>query len=252
MLSHSEVSDSEHVASKKVAVSLGISGHYGAFSGAASMEVSKSTNERIRTMRIDSVITATTYQVSSKGTFRTSPYEFLTENFKESVKKLTVEQIENRIGVFYARQLDLGGEVRQSYTMQVTEDDTQSSVKAELEMSYGNALMGASAKFGTGVSSRESNRNAQMRTEWQAQGGNTVVWLGKDLKSDASVDKVKAEWAKTIDDTNLYSFNFELGYVWELVKHVDKTKGEEFQRYLEKKWNAAKNAFRPSQYAKSE
>merc|ERR1712176_231959 len=105
--------------------------------------------------------------------------------------------------------MDLGGEIRKSYTMQATEDDTQTSVKTELEAAYGNSMMGVSAKASVGVSSRVTNKKAQMKVQWSAKGGDTMVWLGKTFtkKGDTSVASIQAKWAKTINDNNLYPFN---------------------------------------------
>ena len=243
-------SDSEHTASKNVAASMSVSGHYGAFSGAASMEVSHTSDKSIKTVRMDALIKAIKYEVASKNALRTFPQMFLTDNFKKAVKALSVEQIEKRIGVFYATRMDLGGEIRKSYTMQATEDDTQSSVKSELQGEYGNSMMGASAKASVGVSSRINNKRAQMKIQWSAKGGDTMVWLGKTFTDmgDTSVASIQQKWAKTINDDNLYPFNYELGPMWEMVKAVDMKKGIAFQKYLEKKWGDLAKAFHPSKF----
>ena len=243
-------SDSQHTASKNVAASMSVSGHYGAFSGAASMEVSHTSDKSIKTVRMDALIKAIKYEVASKNALRTFPQMFLTDNFKKAVKALSVEQIEKRIGVFYATRMDLGGEIRKSYTMQAMKGDTQSSVQAELEAEYNSGMMGVSAKASVGVSTRVSNKESQMKVEWSAKGGDTTVWLEKSFtsKGETSVASIQAKWAKTINDDNLYPFNYELGPMWELVKAVDMKKGIAFQKYLEKKWGDLAKAFHPSKF----
>ena len=249
MESQLQYSDSEQTAAKNVAASLSVEASYGAFSAAASMQVSTSTDKSIKTVRMDSVIRAMKYEIASKNTFRTFPEEFLTENFKRAVRELPVERIASTIGVFYAHRLDLGGEVKKSYTMQATKEDNESKVTAELQASYGGLLFGASVKASVGVTTRQSNKNSEMNVVWSAKGGDTTVWLGKDLSNqDTSVYKVQEEWAKTITDKNLFPFNFELGMMWDLVKAVDQGKGELFQRYLETKWEGDLSSFKPTGY----
>ena len=89
-----------------------------------------------------------------------------------------------------------------------------------------------------------------MNVEWSAKGGDTTVWLGKEFtdSGETSVASIQREWAETMNDDNLYPFNFELGLMWDLVKAVDQQKGEEFQRYLQQKWENNKSQFLPSRF----
>jgi hypothetical protein len=202
---------------------------------------------------MDAVTKAIKYEVASKGSLRTFPEKHLTSNFKYSVNALSVEQIEERIGVFYALKLDLGGEIRTSYTMQATSADTESSVGAELRASYGSSLMKVGVSASANVKNRKSNRNADMKIERSAHGGRSSIWLGHDFSdkdSDMKVNEVQAEWGASIDDTNLFAFDFELGFVWDLVKKVNMEKGIEFEKYLKTKWENNKNAFKPTSFLK--
>ena len=243
-------SDSEQTVSQSIASSMKVAGRYGAFSGAASMEVSRSLDRSVKTVRMDSVTKAIRYEVASKGGLRTFPERYLSDNFKAAVKRLSVAQIEQTIGSFFATRLDLGGEVRKSYTMQATSEDNEQSVTTELEMEYGKGLLGASAQANVGVSSRQSNSKAHMKVDWAARGGDTMIWLGKEFadSGDTSVASIQNEWARSINDKNLYPFDFNLGLMWDLVKAVDQRKGEEFQRYLEKKWESNRSNFHPSKF----
>ena len=240
-------SDSENTISKQLATSMNIDVSYGAFAAAASMEVSSSSDKSIKTVRLDSLIKAIKYEVASKGPFRTLPQKFLSDHFKEAVKLLTVQKIEERIGHFYATRLDLGGEIRKSYTMQATKEDNQRSVTSELQASYGGSLLGVSATASLGVSTRSSNSNSEMRVNWYAKGGVSTIWLGKEFTEtgDTSVASIQAKWAESVSDSNLYPFDFDLGLMWDLVKAVDQQKGEEFERYLRQKWAANNNLFVP-------
>ena len=177
-------SDYKSSAAKRYSAQVSVEGSYGAFSAAASMEVSHSSDSSLRTVRMDAVTKAVEYQVGSMQGFRSFPEEYLTENFKRAVNKLTVEQIEERIGVFYAIKMNLGAEVRKSYIMQAKSDDTATSVSTELKAAYGGSMMGVSATAGVGISTRKSNNKLDMRVEWTARGGDASIWLSNSLEGD--------------------------------------------------------------------
>ena len=242
-----DYSDSEHTLAQKRSASMKVSAHYGAFSAAASMSVSSSSDSSYKTVRMDAICRAVQYEVSVNNELATFPSHFLTDNFKKAVKELTVERFEESIGSFYVRKMDLGAELRKSYTMQATSTDTEQSVHAGLEMSFGSKLLGASASANVGVSTRVHNKRASMHVEWSAQGGDTTLWLGKSF-SDDEIDDIQSEWAQSITPDNLYPFNYELGLMWELVSAVDAQKGKEFQDYLEAKWKKQANQFDPTKF----
>ena len=203
---------------------------------------------------MDASIKSIKCEITTKGGLRLFPERFVTDVFKEAVKALTVEQIEKRIGSFYVMRLDLGGQIRKSYTMQATQSDTEASIKAELTAAYGSSMLGANATAHLGVLKRASNKNADMRVEWSAKGGNTTLWLGKQFKKEEAdaVSNIQEEWAKSFTDDNLYPFNYQLGLMWEIIEKIDHDKGVAFKEYLEKKWEANKNMFRPSKYLTGE
>ena len=247
-----DYSDSEHTAAQELASSVSLEGHFGAFSAAASMEISKTSDSSIKTVRLDSYTKAIRYEVTAVGGFRLFPAKHVTQVFKDAVNSLPVEKIEQLIGVFYATNLDLGGEIRKSYTMQATKEDSAQSVQSELQAKYGAGLFGVSAKASVGVSSRSSDSNAQMKVEWSAKGGDTMIWLNKEFTGDTSVQDVQSQWADSITDDNLYPFNFELGLIWDIIKAINPAKGQEYQDYLTKKWDANKALFQPSKFLASE
>jgi len=245
-------SDSEHTVAQNIAASMKVAGNYGAFSGSASMEMSSSSNKNTKTIRIDSMIKSVEYEVSAQGAFRTFPERFLTDNFKETVERSSVEQLAEIVGIFFATKLDLGGEIMKSYTMEATEEDTEMSVKAELQAEYKSALMGASVEASGSYASRKNNKESKVKISWSAQGGKTNVWLGRTFsdKGSNSVASIQEEWAASITDRNMYPTNFELRPMWDLVKAVDAKKGAEFQSYLEKKWDIDAKLFKPTDFLK--
>ena len=217
-------SDHRSSAAKEYSASVSVDGSYGAFSAAASMEISTSSDSSLRTVRMDAVTKAINHQVSSRNGFRAFPEDYLTDNFRRAVNELTVEQIEERIGVFYARRMNLGAEVRKSYIMQAKTDDTATSVSTELKAEYGGRMLGVSVSAGFGVSTRKSNNNLEMRIDWAARGGNSNIWLSNSLEGDR-LESVVQEWSQSITQRNLEPMDFELENLWELVKAVNPTKG---------------------------
>jgi len=244
-----DYSDSERTAAENLAVSMNVDVSYGAFSAAASMEVSRSSSSSIKTVRVDAFTKATRYEVKAIDEFLNFPERFLTDTFKEVVRSKSFEHIEDHVGVFYATKLDLGGELRKSYIMQATAEDNEQSVRAELEASYGSGLFGASVSASTEYGTRSSLNEAQVKIEWHARGGDTLLWLGAPLdRNQANIDNIKNQWSNTINDRNLHQFNYRLAYVWDLIKAVDHDKGVAYKEYLEAKWAAQKDDFQPTEF----
>ena len=250
-----QYSNSNFTAAQWAAGNMKVGALYKAFSGAASMAVETTGESKIETVRVDAIGVCTKNCITSRGSFRTCPEKFLTESFKSSVQELTVEEIESRIGVFYAIRLQLGGMVKRSYVMEATEDDNESKVTAELQAAFGAECLGASIEaastFETGR--RSSNRNAKVRREWRAQGGDIDLWFqlgnsGADQPESSSAMDIATEWAQTIDGTNVYPFDFELRPLWELIKIINSQKATEFRLYLEDKWEKDESRHLPTMF----
>ena len=237
-----EYFDSENTAAKSHAISAKVEGHYGAFSAAASMKVSKDSNSAYKTVRLDATVRAFNYSVRSKEDFRTNPENYLTTNFKRAVMKYSCQEIEEFIGSFYAKEFILGAKFKKTYTMHAKATDTESSVTAELKGSYGGALFSVSADAKYGTSSRGSDSDLQIHVDWKAYGGDPTKWL--------ATEGTMSDWAKTITRKNLHPFDFELGLIWDLVKNVNKEKGDKFNEYLKKKWDAQGKSFNPTEFGK--
>ena len=248
-----EYSDSNNTASKKVATEMGVEGHYGAFSGSASMSVSQSSDSSIKTVRLDAKCLSNIALVSAIGDFNTFPEEKLTESFKKAAIKLSPEKFSTKVGVFYAADAHLGGRINKSYTMQATKEDTEVSVKAELEAQYGKGCWGVTGTASNSVTKRTSNEKSSMKTEWRAQGGDTAIWLNmtfSDSESDAK--KVGRKWADSVCSENAYPIKMTLRPIWELVKEVDEKKGAELETYLTNKWSKDAGFFNPKIFLDAE
>jgi len=201
---------------------------------------------------LDAIAKANMYTVTTKGSLRTFPHRHLTSTFKEAVKTLPFEDIESKIGVFYAIKLNLGGCVQKTYIMEATESDSKTTVTAELEAKYGAGCWGVAGESKNEMEFKTSSKSAKMRTEWRAQGGKTEMWLGIDFANSSKSAKTVAEkWAGTLTPANVYPCDFELKPMWELVKAVDHERGVEFQKYLEEKWARDVSKYNPTRFLKS-
>lgn len=177
--------------------------------------------------------------------FHFSPEQRLEKACSDYLKQLTVDSVSDipdELGIFYARSANLGGLIRKSYTMQVTEDDTQSGLTAELNGTY-HGLIGGGASFGESTDTRSNG--AAMSVSFHAQGGDTSFWL----KPDEDLDAIQKQWADSFDNGgSLYPWDVELRPIWELVAKVDKAKGDALQKYLTDKWAKESDAFNPTRF----
>jgi len=251
MIMDFKYSDSEKTAAQNIAASLKVEGSYGAFSAAASMEFSESSSSNTKTVRIDATTKAVKYEVRARGFFNIAPQDHLTEHFRVAVQSLSNQQLEEDIGVFYATQLDLGGEIRMSYTMNSFQSDNALSVKSSLQASYGSGLMSGSVEASGGYDTLSGANQRDVKITWSAQGGDTNVWLGASPNGNAEVTAIQQRWSDTFTDANLYPANFELKPMWDLVKAVNPQRGAEYQRYLEAKWEHDIDTFTPTEFATS-
>jgi hypothetical protein len=134
-------SDAETTASQKIATEMGVKGCYGVFSGAASMSLGTSNSSKTKTVRYDYIAKAKLFTVDAISEFSSFPEKFLTETFKNSVATMTNEQMEERLGTFYASKISFGGLVEKSFIMDAFSDDNEITVKAALSAGYGKGKL---------------------------------------------------------------------------------------------------------------
>ena len=244
-------SDYNHTAAENIAVAAGVDVAAGAFSLAANMTLDKDKNSSVRTVRLDAYTKVIRYEVTAVGGLRLFPEMYTSEFFKKAVEVLPVDQIERKIGVFYATSLDLGAEIRKSYIMEAKKSDSKLNVQAELETKYNGTLFGLDANVG--VTKRGSDSSAKMKVGWTVKGGDSMFWLDREFTKDSSsVQDLQKQWSATVNDSNLYPFNFQLGLMWDIIKGINPTKGEEFEKYLRAKWAANKKRFNPTKFLDGE
>lgn len=232
---------------------LHMSGGRGPFELAASMEVSQSSDRDIKTSRLDVTQSFNKFTTVSKGGLRVLPHTRLDPSFTSFIHSTPiedVEQISSTLGIFFARTSKLGGLVRKSYAMQVTQEDTEASLTTELKGAY-KGFFGhadASASFGVSRSTRENG--AEIKTTFHAHGGQTSLWL-QPMRPEHYLEdfsRIQGEWAASFDTSNLYPYDLELRPIWELVRRVDEAKGDALRTQLEGKWAREEGAFSPTKF----
>lgn len=154
-----------------------IGGGDGPFSAAASMAVSSDSDANTKTARLDVTQSFHKQRVTSKGLLRVLPHTKLNPAYVDYIQAIdiaNVEQLSFDLGIFFACASNLGGLIRKSYTMQVTADDTQSSLEGEITGEFGS-LIGENNGGGVILSTRSNG--AKMSTSFHAEGGDTSLWV---------------------------------------------------------------------------
>jgi hypothetical protein len=237
---HTVYSTTENTAAEQFASEMGVHGQYGAFSAAASMDVSGSTDVSIKTARLDVFVQANRKQAIAVGTFATRPHTKLTASIRgyiDSVDVLDVLDIASELGVFFTTSAYLGGSVQKTYTMQMVRTDTRSSIEDSVKARYNDDMIGGDASFGETHSTRTDVQGAQMSTSFTAKGGNVNLWL--TVEADGSnFQEVQTEWANSFaeDGHDLYPCKLQLVPIWELVERIDAEKGQALRDALTRQW----------------
>ena len=229
--------------------SASVGGYYGLAYGSASMSVDTSSSENTRTVRLDAFAKASKYKLSAQGEFRNYPERYLTDAFKEAIKDFGLEKIENKMGHFFALEMSLGGCIQKSYIMDAVEGDTSSSVTGELSATYGAGAWGVTGSASATKEISRGQHKVNMKEEWRAMGGDAMMWLGQDFSNDvegSSMTELTKNWAATIREDNLFSFDLELIPLWEMIEAVDAKKGKEYKAFLTQKWEHDRNQKVPS------
>lgn len=217
---------------KQVSGKVGIEGSYYAFSGAASVSAESMSQQQVKTVRIDKMIQATKYRVTSKWIY---PHRMLTKSAKEFLLNEEPAAIMRNFGVFFATQLTMGGVLQTTYLIEATAEDSKSSLSAQLEASYGTPLARVKASAEGTVKTEALNSESNMRSKWSVKGGDASLWL--QLQGD-NADTVQKKWADSITDENLAVIKYSLRPVWELLDHAEMNpaKAKELQSFMLKEW----------------
>lgn len=227
---------------KSLSASLGLNASYGAFTGSASASMESSESRTHKKVRYDITHTANLITANPKGDFSSTPEKFLSPSFIKAVKTYDASELEEYIGTFYATSISFGGRIQQTYIMESTHTDSESSISSELSGSYGVSKMSGSTTQSTTSSRKDSKDNLSMTSSYVVKGGDTRILMqggfDHDNNSVTGFDALKAEWSKTLstESGNLAITVIDLAPTWRLVKKVDKEKGRAFRKHLKEKW----------------
>ena len=129
-----EITENSMERSSKVSASFSLEGSYFAFSGAAqaSLDLHNASNEK--TIRANHTLNAVKYKAHTNvldygEVFRPAVIKY--------VKEHSGEDIEKKLGHFYATSVTLGGTLHLTRIIKAASSDTASSLKAKIEASYG-------------------------------------------------------------------------------------------------------------------
>ena len=279
-------STSDDTRAAKLSHEVGLQGTIGPFSAAVSQQVSSSSDRDIKTARLD--VTQSFVQTRLTSTalslYPETKLHPLAEQFIRDTPIADVGEISKMFGVFFARAVNRGGQVRMTYVMQVTKDDTQSSLVQEFglrdkkttktpseketqAMNRRDCLSGdgqegthrALQLTGGGVSRHSSSSTdhcgAQHQRSWKALGGDPTKWMKKVGSMDkdggeTSVETMQNAWVESFTDDNMYTYVDppDLRPIWEVVKKVDQAKGDALQELLLAEWGANGEDFRPTNF----
>lgn len=230
-----ECRDTTKAEEESIAASLSVEGSYEGFSGGVDMSATSSKSSTVKTSRCDVSLIARRYQATS--TWIIKPQERTRDNVKDFIKTQDPSQIYETLGHFYATQVDLGGRYTLSHFVEMTKYDSTSTIKTELTAQYGVSGL-ASVGVTTGVSYGTSayNSASHTKTSIHAEGGDTSIWLGANMKSDADVLRTQQKWRDSFNDDNLFPSGFQLQPIWKLVEKFDAKKGAVVEARLKEEW----------------
>lgn len=219
--------------SKDLAGSLDVDGDYMAFSASASLKFSTGTSSQHQSLRRTVKLQAFQCDLHASGFFHTAPERYLSDSFKWAIENKDAASIAKDFGAFYARAIELGGQYAETYIMEKTSRDDSQSFSAEIKASYGKGDLKVNAGVSSSVKARQGSDSGRIER--------TVSWLGGDtsvlLSAPSDNDELNADWAATFTTNNLYAFSYTLRPIWDLIKSVNKTKGDEVEAAYASTWS---------------
>jgi hypothetical protein len=242
------ICDSKSTSGRTIAASASVEASFLAFSGKASMAVTAEDKSDIQTMRISARVRAAKFTATIKGKLALTPHKCLEDGVVDYINDTTnsVQELCELFGPFFATQCTLGGVFEKNHVMEVTQQDTDRSVTAELSASYGISFCNGSGRTQFELKTRTSNSQARQSSSWHCEGGESSQWLGV---SDSNFETIKATWAASVGRSNLFPFDLKLKPIWVLVNKVNPSRAAAMQQWFEAKWS--REAWNPSRFVTS-
>jgi len=225
------ISDTMRETASKFSTRSGIDASYGAFSASAKLSTEKLNEKNERKLRVDRLREVYTHKVIRSTVY---PHKLLTEETKDYLLLESPENIVETLGEFYAKSIRLGGTLRVTNVLEMSESDDKETLGWEVAVKYGlgNTIGGSTEGS---VSSGTFNGNKSINSLWQTLGGESSKWLG--LKpDDSNIAEIQTAWQESFTAENSFPVRHELIPIWRILDRVNKTKGGEVETYLKNKW----------------
>lgn len=236
----SRYSDHSTSVAEKFSNESGVGGSYGAFSASLTMGVTSSSTFEYKTSRLDNECEAVQLILRPGAEFNTAPHTKLHPKVEKYLLEKTPEEIERNLGVFFSKGCKLGALYRESYIMETTSKDSEHSLRAEIEASYGPPGFACSVKSKTEKSTRKKNSNCNVKITTVCQGGDAKQWLKLGGgAAHSAVAEVVTKWADSVAPENMIAFKHNLCPIWDLVALLDEEKGDAVKKYLTEKWTGS-------------
>lgn len=220
-------SSSASETSQKISAEVGVEGGFGCFRAAASMSASRASSSSVKSFRIDRKIQSVFYHVSL------STHDFYKRLTPDAVDSLTNDEparIVDTYGEFFATEADYGGLLMSTSLIEMTEDDDETSVKAEAEASFG----AGGIKLGVSTNSANSKSTAMEHRKLTILGGNQSFWLGLANKSD--IPDAQRKWANSVSGDKMFLISAKMRPLWEILAGHNDAKSKEIEKYLKQQW----------------
>jgi len=225
------ISDSMRETASKFSTQSGIYASYGAFSASAKLSTETLSTAKEKKLRVDRLTEVYTHKVT-----RSTPYpsRLLTEDAIEFLQTETPGQIVETLGEFFAKSIRLGGVLRVTNLVEMSESDDKESLGWAVSAGYGlgNSISGSTEG---NVSSGQFGEGRQVNSVWQTLGGNSSVWFNLAV-DDSNIAEVQSAWQSTFSDENAFPVRQELMPIWRILDRVNTTKRDEVEKYLTEKW----------------
>jgi len=219
----------------KFSSSVGISGSYFAFSGAAQASLESVSSEKHKMFRSTNSIKYRHRQLSSQVF---DPISRLTPGSKKFLLKSPVHTIHDRMGDFFATEVMLGGVYQIQTVTAMFESESEAAVQADMEVSYDAVAASADASFSVGATSTAKSTKHSYKSRVKALGGDTSKWLRLD---GGNRKDIQTQWADSVTDENEFPVSFALVPIWHLLDSddMDIAKARELKNFMVNRWGEA-------------
>lgn len=201
-----------------------------AFTVAAAASTSSQTRDRVLTVRHVEHSGFVRFTVNNKISVGRM-VNFLESKARADFLNVDPATIYRDYGAFYAKALELGGNIMTSIVREVRESERVSSVETSLSASVTTLRAEASASGSLSVSNQATKSSGTTTIKIETSGGDGRIWLsGRDYQA------MQQDWSGSLESSNVEVTYVELVPLWELIGDLNAAKGKQFQDYCQTRW----------------